>query len=286
VARTVLLTRSVRPRSSCLAVLVFCFGGAAAAPAADVEVRYVVERAPLRVTPATAAIVIELHADAACDAPVASETIALADLQPIVDLTRVRLPGVPRGPRVVELRHVASNLPAVPAVYARVRGAGVVPIGEACQVQTFMPPPTVPHPIVRDSNGMFVGVVALIDYYGTNGIFCDDGHGIAYGIGIGRFVFGATDFGLLLATPDCSGTPYLQIYNYPHALAAAIGGAVGGTHYVPAGPLALTTFRSFLDDDGCHDGPSYDELAVPAAVLDAGRFVPPFIVDHVPQTTP
>jgi len=282
----VLITRSVRPRSSCLAVLVLCLGGAAAAPAADVDVRYVVERAPLRVLPATAEIVIELHADAACDAAVASQTIALADLQPIVDLTRVRLHGAPRGPRAVELRHVATNLPAVAAVYARVRGDGVVPIGDSCQVQTFIPLPTVPHPTVRDSNGTFVGVVALIDYYGTNGIFADDGHGIAYGIGIGRFVLGALNFGVLLATPDCSGTPYLQLYNYPHALAAAIGGAVGGTHYVPAGPPALTTLRSFLDDDGCHDGPTYDELAVPAAVLDAGRFVPPFIVDHVPQTTP
>jgi hypothetical protein len=246
--------------------------------AADVEIRYLVERDSLRALPSSADVTIELHDDAACDHAVASETVPIVDLQPIVELTRLRLRGARRSPHVVELRRVLSGVPAVAAVYARVAGDGVVPVGDACQVQTSMPPPAVQWPTVRDANGARIGALTLLrpSWYG---VLADDGFG-AYALGVSRAFLGALDFGVLFPTADCSGPPFLSEYQQPYPDAADVQGVV----YGPSGPPALTTLRSGRSDDDCFDGAPYDEYAVPAMPLDLGRFVPPFTIDHIPPT--
>jgi hypothetical protein len=269
----------VRVTSRLLITVTLWIGAVAArVDAADVEVRYLAERAPLRALAATAEVTIELHTDATCGDAVVSETVRLADFQAIVDLTRVRLRGAPRAARLVELRRVVAGLPGVGAVYARVRGDGIVPVGGTCQAQTFVPPPAMPRPVVRDANGALIGTLSVLDR-DTYGVLADDGYG-AYGLAIGRSLFAAFDFGLLFATPDCSGSPFLQLYFYPHVRTAV----VDGTIYGPAGAPRLTAFRSASDESsGCFED-SYEEYAVPAVPLDLGRFVPPFVVHNLPPT--
>ncbi len=251
----------------------------ASAQAADVEIRYLVERAPLRALPAATQVIIELHADADCDAAVASESIALADIESIVDIPRVRLRGAPRLPRIVELRRTVTGLPAVTAVYAAVHADGIVPVAEPCQVQALAPPSPMPRPIVRDARGATIGVVSRIGRE-RYGVLVDEGRGVAYGIGIGRSTFVAFESGQLFSTLDCSGAPLLQLYEYPYVMAAD---ATDGLIYGPTGPPTLVPLRSFLGNYGCLET-GREAYAVPAMPLDLERFIPPFIVDHVPQT--
>jgi hypothetical protein len=79
------------------------------AGAADVAVRYLVERDPLRLLPSTAPLVLELHADPLCSALVASQTVSLANVERIVDIKRLRLHGARTARRVLELRHYAES---------------------------------------------------------------------------------------------------------------------------------------------------------------------------------
>jgi hypothetical protein len=207
---------------------------------------------------------------------VASQTVSLANVERIVDIKRLRLHGARTARRVLELRHTFTGLAPVSTLYARVRGEGVVPVGGECQTQTFVPPPTVPRPLVRDANGTVIGVVALVGYAYT-GVLRDDGFGV-YGIAIGSRIFAALNYYLAFPTPDCSGAPFQPRF-FVHERTTQLNGVI----YGPGGPVTEIVVRSYLFEEGCwvESQPS-PELVVPAIPLDLTRFVPPFRVDHAP----
>ena len=228
---------------------------------------------------------VELHRDRACSTPIASLTLPLADLDRIVELKRFPLHGAPPAPRLAELRHVVTAVPAVAAVYARVVGDAVVPTGGACQVQALAPPPPVARPLARDANGTSIGVLSVIATQGQDfglqaAVLRDDGYGL-YGVAIGRSIFAALDTQLEFASDDCTGTPYLPRYGVLQPTAQL---QFMGTVYGPAGPATAITTHSALIETGCGEFGPYDESLVPATALDLGRFVPPFRVDHAPPT--
>ncbi len=270
-----------------VATLLVCLTSGGVAHASDVAVRYLVERAPLRSLAATAAVTVELHGDAACSAPMISVPATLGDLDAIIDVKRITLRGDRPKRRVVELRYAASGVPAASAVYAHVVGDGVVPTGGACQVQAFVPPPVVPHPIVRDAHGTRIGPLALMTGLGVDSdaqtaVLQDDGHGV-YGLAIGSMIFASFDHGFTYPSADCSGTPFLPRRS---VLAPTTWREYGEELYGPAGPPSVVTLQSFLDVYGCQDTGPYTELAVPLMPLmplGLERFVPPFHIDHAPQ---
>ncbi len=265
------------------AILVLCLASPSPAGAADVAVRYLVERTPLRASAATTPVTVELHADATCSAPFASATLPLGDLQPLVDLQRVKLRGARPAPRVVELRPTVSGAPAVATIYARVHGDGITPVGGACQVQAFVPPPSVTQPIARDATGAVIGALSLISYPEPGGaqtaVLRDDGYG-AYGLAIGSMIFASLDIGLVFPTTDCSGAPFLQRFGVLMPTSRFDDSEV---FHGPGGPPSIITVRSALGletDDCFEDTTPGDRLAVPAIPLGLERFVPPFRIDH------
>ncbi|MEO6027509.1 MAG: hypothetical protein ABIR79_11640 [Candidatus Binatia bacterium] len=267
------------------AIMLLCLARPTSAHASEIAVRYLVERTPLVAALATATVTIELHTDASCNAPIASETFPLRDLQPVLDLKRVKLRGVRPAARVVELRHVASGVPAVSSLYARVRGDDIVPAGDACQVQAFVPP-AVLRPIVRDANGTSIGALALMSSLYTNNdaqtaVLRDDGHGV-YGLAIGSMIFATFESGsFVFPTTDCSGPPYLP---RPSPLEPTTVLYESGVFYGPGGPPELLSVASAsVEYSGCYDEtPPESRLTVPMIPLDLARFVPPFRIDHAP----
>lgn len=243
------------------------------ATAADVAVRYLAERAPLRAAAPTALVRVELHPDPGCSAPIAATTVALGALDAVTAVERVKLRGAHAGPRLVELRHVVHGVPAVPAVYARITGDGVAPATGDCQLQAIAAPPGAAWPLVRDADGAPMGAVAIVTSYGGNGVIADDGHG-AYAIAYGRHALAAVDYYLSYATPDCSGTPYLALgWN------AIVGSSsVEGVIWVPSGPLATTPLAGFYDDR-CSGFDPEPYLAAPAMPFDPERFAEPYAID-------
>lgn len=123
-------------RRSILALLLTVVATAGVAHAADVRVTYVIDAKALRSgAPAGTALTFELHASAACAAPVATSVVNVED---VTLLATVKAAGVTAGPKrkqMTEIRHVLTGVAPQAAFYLRVTGDGVVPIGGACQLQ-------------------------------------------------------------------------------------------------------------------------------------------------------
>lgn len=110
---------------------------ATAADAADVRVTYLVDAKTLKASaPAGTALTFALHTNGACSAPVASQSVNVED---VTLLETVKAAGVKSGPKppkgMIEMRHVMTGVSAQPAFYLKVTGAGITPVGGACQLQ-------------------------------------------------------------------------------------------------------------------------------------------------------
>lgn len=253
------------------------------ARAADVALRYLVERTPLRAASPATPVTLELHADAACSAPIAATTIALGSLDAVEDLKHLKLRGAASRPRIAELHHALAGVPAATAVYARAVGDAIVPIGDACQVQGFVPPPPVARPVVHDATGATIGVLSVIanpgqDHTVEQAVLRDDGHGV-YGLAIGNRVFAAGGYELDFESTDCSGPPYMRRFG---VLEPTVNPDYGTVFYGPAGPAAMVPLGSASVPGCLQNSPPWLELAVPAVPLDLDRFVPPFHIEHAP----
>lgn len=252
--------------------------------AGDVAVRFLAERTPLRSMSPDAPVTVELHADAACSLPVASETLPVRTLGAIVELKRLQLRGASPRPRTVELRHVMRGVSAARALYARIIGVGVLAVGSPCQVQAFVPPPAAVRPIARDAEGTPIGVLSVMSYPSSHSdvqtaVLRDDGHGV-YGLAIGSQIFVAFQSGFGWSTSDCSGTPYSGTIG--GVLAPATWDEASDVIYGPAGPASMVPIRAFSDYYGCSPHAEETALATPVAPLGLERFVPPFRIDHAP----
>lgn len=257
---------------------------AAPAGAAEVALRYLVERAPLRAASPTTPVTVELHADAACSAPITVATMALGALDATEDLKLLKLRGAPPRPRIAELRHALADVPPAVSVYARVVGDAILPVGDVCQVQGFIPPPPIERPVVQDATGVTVGVLSVvaipgIDHSVGQAVLRDDGHGV-YGLPIGSMVFAAPGYELVFESADCTGPPYMRRFG---VLEPTVRPEYDTVFYGPGGPAVIVSLGSGLVTDGCFEQDPPDvELAVPATPLDLDRFVPPFHIEHTP----
>ena len=88
-----------------------------------------------------------------------------------------------------------------------------------------------------------------------------------------------SDFDLVFDSSDCSGTPYLALYDVPHKLfARAAVGPPGHTLYVENGPSRLADIESVYNDGECQVvGLSQGEVVPVLSALDLDTvFAPPF----------
>jgi hypothetical protein len=116
-----------------LAALMAVMTGASLAQAVDVPVTYTVEEKPLKNAIAGSTVVFELHADDLCTAAIHTEIVPIEDVTLITKLGQFTPKGDVKLPKTVELRTTLVGVPASPALYLRVSGGGVVPVGGACQ---------------------------------------------------------------------------------------------------------------------------------------------------------
>jgi hypothetical protein len=117
--------------------LAVALGFAADAAAEPIQVSYLAERKPFkREARAADALHFALFADAQCTVSIATAQHFVGDpaLAYFVD-KRQRVRGEPRGPRPLRIRAVIDGPVLAEAPYLLVSGPGVVPVGDACQLQ-------------------------------------------------------------------------------------------------------------------------------------------------------
>lgn len=110
---------------------------ASSAFAADVRVTYLVDGKALKAgAPAGTPLTFELHTTSACGAPVATTTVDVENVTLLAHLKAASVKSGPKPPKsVLEMRHVLSGVTPASAFWLKVTGAGVTPVGGACQLQ-------------------------------------------------------------------------------------------------------------------------------------------------------
>jgi len=107
-----------------------------AAEARDVPVRYTVDAKELgREAVAGTSLSFELFAEPSCATPVHQQLVLVEDVAIMQRLNLVRARGANTPQETTELNHVLTGVPDTEALYLRVVGKGVVPLGVSCQVQ-------------------------------------------------------------------------------------------------------------------------------------------------------
>ncbi|MEO7437636.1 MAG: SUMF1/EgtB/PvdO family nonheme iron enzyme [Candidatus Binatia bacterium] len=130
------------------------------ANAADVKVGYLLETKPFKTAIAGTPLTLSIYTDDACTgSPAATEIVNSDALQLIEPLKRTTPKGGTKPPGTSRVEHVISGVTAQPLFYLAITGAGVVPVGGACQVQhaavngsdAVLPPPPPPVTCAPDS---------------------------------------------------------------------------------------------------------------------------------------
>lgn len=105
--------------------------------AADFPLTYTVEEKPLKAAVAGTPLTFSLHRDAGCaDAPVYTAVWNIEDVTFITRLKMFTPKGDTKTPGTAEIHHRLLNIAATGQLYLKVTGAGITPVGGACQPQS------------------------------------------------------------------------------------------------------------------------------------------------------
>ncbi len=241
-------------------VVAAAFGGAPPALAADVRVHYLLDERSIRTVEATAEVAIGLFTDAACATTLSTTSLALADVDLLARVTPTSLGATPKAPKAAELRHTLRGVPAAAPLYARVDGAGVVPIGGACQVQSVAVP-TTDTPVLVDANGTVLGPYGVAADRGYP-VWLRAAGDVSYAVVVEATEIRGLDYQLSYEAADCSSPPLIYADFYP-VLLFFPSVSRGTTLYHPVGPPTQRVARAW----------SY-EAEMPAS-CGGGAFVPP-----------
>lgn len=136
------------------AAAVLTVAAVAAALAADIEVVYRVDAKLLtKDAPAGTSLTFQLFAEGSCADPVAAQAVDVENTTLIEQPKLLKVKNGPKPPSVAEIRYTLTGITPQAQTYATVTGAGITPIGRACQLQSasvgavdpaLPPPPTCP----------------------------------------------------------------------------------------------------------------------------------------------
>jgi hypothetical protein len=123
---------------------------APAAHAADIQVGYRVDAKSLKSnTPAGTPLTFQLYTDSTCATSAGGPQVVNVENVTLIEAPKlVRVKNGPKPPQVAEISYTMTGITPLPAFYAKVTGAGITPIGSACQLQpasvggTIPPPPS------------------------------------------------------------------------------------------------------------------------------------------------
>jgi hypothetical protein len=228
--------------------------------AVDVRVHYLLEERAIRTVDAASEVQLALFTDAACTSSTFATTLALRDVDLLARVAATTLRGAPKAAKAAELRHTLRDVPAAAPLYARVVGAGVVPIGTACQVQSIPVPPR--HtPVVVDAAGTVLGPYGIAADWGYP-VWLRASGDLTYAALVEATEIRGTADDLYFEATDCSSPPliYADIY---WMLVFFPSVSRGDTLYYPVSPLSQRVVRSH----------GYE--AETPADCSAGVFVPP-----------
>jgi hypothetical protein len=106
----------------------------ASAGAADIPVTYLVDEAALKAAASGTSFTFELHNDSLC-AGVVHSAAKTIDNVVVSRLKRFKPSGGAKPPRTAEIRTTLTGVTATGRLYLEVTGTGIMPLGDACQVQ-------------------------------------------------------------------------------------------------------------------------------------------------------
>jgi hypothetical protein len=118
--------------------------GASLARAVDVPVSYTVDEEALRRATSGTPMTFELHADAACSAPIHTDVVPVETIRLIERVKALRIHGAAPPPRVARLNHVLTGVPSATSYFLKVTGTNLTPVGGDCQPQAGTQTTTVP----------------------------------------------------------------------------------------------------------------------------------------------
>lgn len=148
------------PRRS-LFVLMSVVAFATGSYAADIQVGYRVDAKSLKSnTPAGTPLSFQLYTDSTCATSAGGPQVVNVESVTLIEAPKlIKVKNGPKPPQVAEIRYTMTGITPQPAFYAKVTGAGITPIGSACQLQlasvggTEPPPlPTCPSDSVKSGN--------------------------------------------------------------------------------------------------------------------------------------
>lgn len=211
-----------------LLVLVAVLALAPAAEAADIQVTYRVDAKALKVgTPAGTPLTFQLYSDSACTTAAGAAQVVNVEAVSLIEAPKlIKVKGGPKPPSVAEINYTMTGIAPQPAFYAKVTGAGVTPVGGACQLQPGQARPSIP--VLVDSNGTTLGnltgvgsgaIGVLVRRAGISTVFLLNGSTGLYG-----------NYAVYYTSSDCSGQPYFQ-----DGLGAALAAGPGSTTIYSAG---------------------------------------------------
>ncbi len=130
---------------------------APATHAATLQIDYVVDAKVLKKDAAAGTqLTFEIYGDAACNSLVASDTAAIESVALLEQPRLIRVKRGPTVPQAAKIHHQITSSEAPSQVYAKVTGAGISPLGGACQLQAASVG-HVPRAVVKDTNGAVLG---------------------------------------------------------------------------------------------------------------------------------
>ncbi len=162
----------IRPLAAVALAAAAAIALAGAAAAADVKVSYRVDAKALKSgTPAGTPLTFQLYSDSTCAALVKSEVVSAEGVSMIEQLKPIKIKSGPKPPGAADIGYTMAGVTPQPAFYLEVTGAGIVPIGGACQLQTASiggtvapEPPVPPSPPTCGPDAVKVGDLCVDKY--------------------------------------------------------------------------------------------------------------------------
>lgn len=176
---------------------------ASLASGANFQVTYRVDAKALKSgTPAGTPLTFQLYSDGGCTtAAGGSQVVNVENVALIEQPKLIKMRGAAKPPSVAEIRYAMTGVTPQQQLYATVSGAGISPVGGACQLQSVSVGGTTKSAVWVDANGKVVG-----PYYIGGFVILPLSNGIGalpIDLNNGEYLISAQFY---FTSSDCSGT--------------------------------------------------------------------------------
>ena len=150
-------------------VLAALVGLASVAGAADIQVGYRDDAQSLKSsTPAGTPQTFQLYTDSACATSAGGPQVVNVEAVTLIEAPKlIKVKNGPKPPQVAEIAYTMTGITPQPAFYAKVTGAGITPIGSACQLQTASVGGTIPPALSCPPDSVLSGSTCMDKYEAT-----------------------------------------------------------------------------------------------------------------------